>query len=354
MSPEQFTGKALDARSDVYSLAVMTYEMVTGRLPFEANTPWQWATEHMMSQPIPFEATPTASQIPASMRAAILRALSKNKEDRQSSVTQFYEELAGAGASQTAAAATTGTTAMAAPPVFDAPAGPPKTAAMAAPIASGPSTAQAVARAVPIPEPRRRGGNKGLIIGLVSVGGVLLVGMAVVAARSMKQPDESPPPAAPAAPPPATVKPEAPPPTAEAPAETAEPAGTGTAPVTHPATAGGTKPSTATQPTHTSAAPVTTPKPPATTPPPAGGNACAACIAAAQSGNFSAAASAYNSCTEAGPKAQCSGIVKGRAQSAVQTEAFNGNCAKAKAMAAAAQSMGVPGGAFAKALAACK
>src|SRR5262249_16049775 len=66
MSPEQFTGKSLDARSDVYSLAVMTYEMVTGRLPFEAATPWQWATEHMMSQPIPFEASPdVAAQIPA-------------------------------------------------------------------------------------------------------------------------------------------------------------------------------------------------------------------------------------------------------------------------------------------------
>jgi hypothetical protein len=46
--------------------------------------------------------------------------------------------------------------------------------------------------------------------------------------------------------------------------------------------------------------------------------------------------------------------VKGRAQSAVQTAAFNGDCAKAKAMASAAQAMGVPAGAFAKALAACK
>jgi len=47
-------------------------------------------------------------------------------------------------------------------------------------------------------------------------------------------------------------------------------------------------------------------------------------------------------------------MIKSRAASAVQTAAFNGNCAQARAMAAAAQSMGVSGSAFAKALAACK
>src|SRR5437899_2910044 len=47
MSPEQFTGEPLDARSDIYSLGVMTYEMLTGKLAFTAKTPWEWATNHL-------------------------------------------------------------------------------------------------------------------------------------------------------------------------------------------------------------------------------------------------------------------------------------------------------------------
>ena len=85
---------------------------------------------------------PSQRRFPPSMRAAVLRALSKNKEERQASVTAFYEELA--GSAPVASGAHTGTAAMAAPPVFDAP-GPAKTAAMPSPIASGPSTAQAAA-----------------------------------------------------------------------------------------------------------------------------------------------------------------------------------------------------------------
>ncbi|XXX77868.1 serine/threonine-protein kinase [Sorangium sp. So ce134] len=98
MSPEQFTGKELDARSDIYSLGVLTYEMLTGRLPFDADTPWAWATQHMTAQPFPFEAVPMGAAAPAKMKAAVMRALSKNREDRQQSAREFYEELTiGAG-----------------------------------------------------------------------------------------------------------------------------------------------------------------------------------------------------------------------------------------------------------------
>jgi serine/threonine-protein kinase len=93
MSPEQFRGAQLDARSDIYSLGVVAYEMLTGRLPFDADTPWLWATQHMTAQPFPFETMPLGSAVPAKMKAAVMRALSKDPGHRQQSVTEFWEDL---------------------------------------------------------------------------------------------------------------------------------------------------------------------------------------------------------------------------------------------------------------------
>ncbi len=93
MSPEQFTGEELSRRSDVYSLAVMAYEMLTGTLPFEANTPWQWATEHMTAQPFPIEQRPSGVGVPPTMREAVMQALSKNPEDRPKTAGAFGRSL---------------------------------------------------------------------------------------------------------------------------------------------------------------------------------------------------------------------------------------------------------------------
>jgi eukaryotic-like serine/threonine-protein kinase len=95
MSPEQFTGQPIDARSDIYSLGVMAYEMVTGKLPFQANTAWEWATQHMTQPPIPIESLAEGMRAPAAMRGSIQRALAKSPADRFQTVTEFGEAFAG-------------------------------------------------------------------------------------------------------------------------------------------------------------------------------------------------------------------------------------------------------------------
>jgi serine/threonine-protein kinase len=354
MSPEQFTGKALDLRSDVYSLGVMAYEMVTGGLPFDAQTPWQWATEHMTSQPKPFEASPVAASIPPAMRAAILRSLAKNRDERQSSVREFYEELAGERPGVAVAPqGSTGTAMMAAPPQFAGGLGSAKTAAM--PSGGGVGTGAAVAAPVaPMIAPPKSGGGKGLIIGLASVGGALLIGIVVVLTRNgsgstevpVAATETAPTPAAPAkiapvvdptdtAPPPVAPPPEATPPQT--------PPATGKPPGTKPAPAPSQKPA---DPTPVTPPPATTPPPPPKQPDPPKGDPCQACLSAASSGNYSGAAAAYGRCSDAGQKSSCASIVRGSAPAAAKAAAFNGNCGQAKAIAAGAQVMGVPGKAF--------
>ena len=87
MSPEQSQGVQLDARSDIYSLGVVLYEMVTGRVPYEAETPIAVIFKHLEAQlPLPTSIKPG---IPPAVERVILKALTKNPEDRFSSVTDF-------------------------------------------------------------------------------------------------------------------------------------------------------------------------------------------------------------------------------------------------------------------------
>ncbi|MBI5531521.1 MAG: protein kinase [Deltaproteobacteria bacterium] len=204
MSPEQFKGQELDARSDIYSLGVMAYEMLTGKLPFEAATPWEWATKHLTERPCPFEVNASAANIPGGMKTAILRALSKNKDERQSAVAEFMSELAGSdgGAVRASAASHAGTAAMAAPPMELLQAAPqygpgpgaaqppvPTSAGMAVPV-------QPQYQPPPMAPTRATGGsnNKPIIIGLIAILSVLVVvGLVVVIKKAGKgESDEGP------------------------------------------------------------------------------------------------------------------------------------------------------------------
>lgn len=349
MSPEQFTGQALDARSDIYSLAVMAYEMLTGKLPFEADTPWQWATQHMTAQPIAFEVAAPAKNIPEKMRSAILKGLSKDRDQRQASAREFFTDLSDGGRmtveanpAETAANARTGTAAMDAVPAFTS------APAAASPYGGAPHpapTPMAVAAAPLPPAPARTaggsGGGKGLIFGLAGVGGVLLIAIVILVVKSNKPVDTDLPPlainTAPATTPSPgteTIKPLDPVPadTTPPPADTA-PAGSGGSTAAAGETA---KPATGT--TSKPATPATTPAAPKV-------DACDACLSAAQSGNATSVASSINRCTDATKQAACKSALQRTAVGAVKQAALNGDCTRAKALASAAEAAGVRGAA---------
>lgn len=91
MSPEQVEGKDTDQRSDIYSLGIILYEMVTGRVPFEAETPF--AVGVMQKSEMPRNPQELNSQIPDDLSQFILRCLEKNKEKRPQSAGELRSEL---------------------------------------------------------------------------------------------------------------------------------------------------------------------------------------------------------------------------------------------------------------------
>jgi serine/threonine protein kinase len=93
MSPEQIRGETLDARSDLYSVGVMLFEMLSGSLPFEAPTPMAIAAKHLTDAPPRLTQRLKAAAITPELDALVDRALRKDREKRPASAEAMREEL---------------------------------------------------------------------------------------------------------------------------------------------------------------------------------------------------------------------------------------------------------------------
>jgi serine/threonine-protein kinase len=89
MSPEQAQGRTLTAASDIYSLAVILYEVLTGKLPFDAKNAMDYIQLHVTGKPTPLNQRVPGKTFPALLEQVINRALAKRPEDRFATAAQF-------------------------------------------------------------------------------------------------------------------------------------------------------------------------------------------------------------------------------------------------------------------------
>jgi serine/threonine-protein kinase len=101
MSPEQLRGKPLDARTDVYSLSLMTFEMLTGKLPFAGRTQQEMMIARLRNEPTPLRQAAPDSDFPEAVERVLLKAMSREADARYSTAPEFATALTHASAGRT-------------------------------------------------------------------------------------------------------------------------------------------------------------------------------------------------------------------------------------------------------------
>ncbi len=96
ISPEQVKSEPTSARSDLFSLAVVVYEMLTGSLPFAGKSPQKQMFNRLLEEPLPFAVVNPALSLPPEIEMVLMKALSRNPNERYASTVEFAQALVNA------------------------------------------------------------------------------------------------------------------------------------------------------------------------------------------------------------------------------------------------------------------
>lgn len=98
MSPEQTVGEAVDHRADIYAWGVLAYEVLTGTLPFEAESSMKMLLAHRLQAPEPLSARWPDAAFPMALETLVMRSLAKSPDERPQSMSEVARELQQLGA----------------------------------------------------------------------------------------------------------------------------------------------------------------------------------------------------------------------------------------------------------------
>lgn len=170
MSPEQAEGGDIDHRTDIYSLGVVLFKLVTGRVPFSKSTPHAVLIAHMTEEPPSLSSL--SPDVPAGVEAVIRKALAKNPEARYGRVRELGRDLVAASRGATGLSQAPGTERGANPPPRPVPAG-------------SPLAREAAREPVVGGKPPERAGGRGCVWALVGLGALGVLGLCGAVALSL-------------------------------------------------------------------------------------------------------------------------------------------------------------------------